>query len=166
MAEASCGSSPAWQSDSRYLEFSRGMSALKVSLDSGEITSGREDLLGYHASVPEFLAYSKDGNIVVENASGVVVHRVPYVGWENIGFSTQALSYDGRYVGVNFRNTDPDRVETVARVIDMITGKEINCRCRPATPWSPSSSYRMAVWSCRPPRPTVHDWSGSTETTP
>jgi TolB protein len=128
---ASCGISPVWQSNSRSVDFARSNGAgnnpptqTKVSLDSGETTPGRQDLLTYHAFVPGFLAYPKGGDIVVENAGGVVVHRVPYTGWP-VGFSVQALSYDGRYVGVNFRNTDPDRVETVARVVDMVAGKEI-----------------------------------------
>jgi hypothetical protein len=115
-----------WRANSReitYVKTGPGDNKMLVSLDTGTATLSR-GFGSYFAVVPGYTAYNDNGAIVVEDTAGKVVHRVPYVGWE-VGFSVQALSYDGRYVGVNFENTDPGRVVTVARVVDTTTGKEI-----------------------------------------
>jgi hypothetical protein len=119
-----CADGPVWSADSWSIDITRGNVPVTVALDSGTTTRQPDKLRGYHEYVPGLMAYQADGHIVVENATGIL-HRVPYNRWPTVGFSVQALSYDGRYVGVNFRNTDPDRVDTVAQVVDMTTGQEI-----------------------------------------
>ena len=74
-----------------------------------------------------YVAYGEQGKIVVATATGAVVKRLRYdINCCNGGFSVQSVSNDGRYVGVSFRNSDPDTVRNAMKIVDLTTGGEVN----------------------------------------
>ncbi len=123
------GHGPKWMPDSRRLVVNTGTGVGIVDIESGEVAPAPAVWGNYLGFSPNgaYVAYGEQGTIVVTTAAGAVVKRVPYdINCCTGGFSVQAVSDDGRYVGVSWENSDPGTVRNAIRIVDMNTAKEVD----------------------------------------
>lgn len=142
--DVSCtgGNAPFWTPDSRHMLVSRGNQADRalVDVETGALSAtplAKVHDHGVWSPNGRYVAYAKDGKIVVAKPDGMVVHQVAH-GDETPtgGFTVQGVTDDGRRVVVGVRATDLHQIRSGHRLVDAVTGQAIELpgSVRPANP--------------------------------
>jgi hypothetical protein len=126
------GTGPIWLPDGKSLMVRQRNTGPRVTvrIDSGRTRpAGFADVQGYMVTSPAgvLAAYREDGDIVVARGDGLVLWRQPHDDETPTGgFSVQGINEEGNRVVVGMNNTDPDFVRTGFRLVDMLTGRNVD----------------------------------------
>jgi len=117
-----------WLPDSRHLRVRGDKGILLLDATTGATQKLDDTYFDYIAWSPDgrYRAYRTQAGKLVVTEGSKIKHSVAYdIHCCTGGFSVHAVSPDGRYVAVNYLNSDPSFVRGAARIVDAVTGKEM-----------------------------------------